>query len=302
MAGVTDSPFRSLCKKLGAALVYSEMVSAKGLYYGGKNTEALLFSTPQEEPLAVQIFGREPEIMAEMAKKLEQRGVSMIDINSGCPAPKIVRNGEGSALMREPEQIGKIVSAVSRAVSIPVTVKIRKGFDASRVNAPECAKIAEEAGAAAVCVHGRTRTQQYSGTADWDIIRRVKETVKIPVIGNGDVISGESAARMLSFAGCDFVMVGRGACGNPWIFREINHFLKTGEKPPSPTLAEIKDAALSHAEALIGQKGEHTAMQEMRKHISWYVKGHRGAGALRREINKITTFNEMNAILELLED
>lgn len=297
MAGITDLPYRSLCKQMGAAVVYSEMISAKGLFYQSKNTEALLTTDERERPLAVQIFGSEPEIMAEMAKQLEQRGVELLDINMGCPAPKIVRNGEGSALMKDPALIGRIVRAVSGAVTIPVTVKLRKGFDAATINAVACAQIAQENGAAAVTVHGRTRAQQYSGKADWVILRQVKEALEIPLIGNGDVVDGPTARKMLDETGCDAVMIGRASFGNPWIFEQARHYLETGEMLPAPSFAEKKPVILAHAAHLAQIKGERMAVLEMRKHLSWYVKGQRGASKLRGNINQMETLADVAAIL-----
>ena len=244
MAGVTDLPFRLLCKEQGAGLLCMEMISAKALQYKNKNTKALLAIHPDEYPVSLQLFGSDPKIMSEMAKMIEELPFQILDINMGCPVPKVVRNGEGSALMKNPELVHEIVSAVSKAIKKPVTVKIRKGFDDDNINAVEIAKIIEDAGGAAVAVHGRTREQYYSGKADWDIIRQVKEAVSIPVIGNGDVTSGEMALQMRRETGCDGVMIGRGAQGNPWIFHELQEYERTGVVPPRPTPEKIKACRL----------------------------------------------------------
>ncbi len=296
MAGVSDLPFRVLCKEFGAGLTCMEMISAKAILYNNKNTEELLSIDESEGPISLQLFGSDPKIMSEMAKRIEERPFDILDINMGCPVPKIVNNHEGSYLMKEPELVYKIVNAIVKAIDKPVTVKIRKGFNDSLINAPEIAHIAEEAGASAVAVHGRTREQFYSGTADWDIIRRVKETVKIPVIGNGDVVDGTSAERMLKETGCDAVMVGRAAQGNPFIFREINAYLNHGSYV-APTKEEIKTVILRHGAMQLKTKGEYIGIREMRKHLSWYVKGVEGAAGLRKRINELETFEELNAIV-----
>ena len=298
MAGVTDLPFRVLCKEQGAGLLCMEMVSAKAILYNNKNTESLLEIHPDEQPVSLQFFGSDPKIMSEMAKRVEERPFDIMDINMGCPVPKVVRNGEGSALMKNPKLVYEIVSAMVKAIDKPVTVKIRKGFDDSCINAVEIAKIVEEAGAAAVAVHGRTREQYYSGQADWDIIRQVKEAVKIPVIGNGDVFTPEDAKRMLEETGCDGIMVGRGAKGNPWIFKRITHYLETGELLPGPTLMEVRDMILRHGKMLTEYKGEMTAMREMRSHMAWYTKGMRNSAALRCEINQVETLEGLAELLE----
>lgn len=298
MAGVTDLPFRLLCKEMGCGLVYTEMVSAKGLLYDNENTKQLLVVDEREHPVAVQLFGSDARILAEMAKKIEESDIDMIDINMGCPAPKITKNGEGSALMKNPKQIGEIVKAVSSAVKKPVTIKIRKGFDDNTITAVEVAKIAEESGAAAIAVHGRTREQFYSGKADWNIIRQVKEAVSIPVIGNGDVVSPESAKRLFEETNCDAIMIGRGAQGNPWIFKRVLHYLQTGEILEEPSPQEKIDMALRHARMLIEFKGEYIGIREMRKHVSWYTKGLLKAGVLRNKINEAQNYEEMEKLLK----
>lgn len=302
MAGVTDLPFRLLCKEMGCGLVYTEMISAKGLFYGNENTKLLLEVDEKEHPVAVQIFGSDAEIMSQMAKKLEETDIDIIDINMGCPAPKIVKNNEGSALMRNPKKIGEIVKAVSSSVKKPVTIKIRKGFDDNNINAVEVAKIAEENGAAAIAVHGRTREQFYSGRADWDIIKQVKEAVSIPVIANGDVFSPEDAKRLFEETNCNAIMVGRAAQGNPWIFKRILHYLKKGEILDEPLAQEKINTALRHAKMLIEYKGEYIGIREMRKHVSWYTKGLLNAGILRDKINKSKDYKELeNLLLEYLQ-
>lgn len=293
MAGVTDLPFRLMCKEQGAGLVCMEMVSAKAVHFNNKNTEALMEIHPDEMPVSLQLFGSEPEIMAETAARIEERPFAILDINMGCPVPKVVNNREGSALMKNPKLAGEIVYAVSHAVKKPVTVKIRKGFDDDTVNAVEIAKIAEANGAAAVAVHGRTREQYYSGKADWDIIRQVKEAVRIPVIGNGDVTSAVSAARLLEETGCDGIMVGRASRGNPWIFREINQYLDTGIIPERPTREEVCDMILRHAGLLLSYKGEYVAVREMRKHVAWYTAGYPHSAKLRSMVNEMETYAEL---------
>ena len=293
MAGVTDLPFRLLCKEKGCDLLYTEMVSAKALYYKNKNTLPLLATDPKEQPLGVQLFGSEPELMAEMAKTLEDEGYQFIDINMGCPVPKIVNNREGSALMKDPVLVGKIIGAMSKAVNLPVTVKFRKGFNDEMVNAVEIAKIAEESGAAAVAVHGRTREQFYSGKADWDIIRQVKEAVQIPVIGNGDVCDVDSYIRIKEETGCDGVMIGRAAKGNPWIFEQISTYIKTGERLAKPHISEVIDMMLRHAAMMVDFKGEDMGIREMRKHLAWYTQGYPGSSKLRARVYELETMKDM---------
>ncbi len=300
MAGVTDLPFRLLCKEQGAGLLCMEMISAKGVLYNNKNTESLLQIHPDEMPVSLQLFGSDPKIVSEMAKRIEERPFSILDINMGCPVPKIVRNGEGSALMKDPKLVYELVSATVKAIQKPVTVKIRKGFDDEHINAVEIAKIIEEAGAAAVAVHGRTREQYYSGKADWDIIRQVKEAVHIPVIGNGDVTSGEKAIAMQEQTGCDGVMVARGAQGNPWIFSELISYEKTGEMPKRPDVDEIRQMMLRHARLQLEYKGDYTGIREMRKHVAWYTKGLHNAARLRDDINNVESYEELEKILTVL--
>ena len=300
MAGVTDLPFRLLCSRQGAGMCCMEMVSAKAILYQNKNTESLLEIHPEEGMLSLQLFGSDPKILSEMAKKIEDRPFAVLDINMGCPVPKVVNNGEGSALMKNPQLVEQIVSAVVKAVDKPVTVKIRKGFDEAHVNAVEIAKIAEAAGAAAVAVHGRTREQYYAGTADWDIIAKVKEAVSIPVIGNGDVTDGASAAALLEQTGCDGVMVGRAARGNPWIFSQIAAWLEDGTILPGPDIEEVKQTILYHAQLQLTTKGEYTAIREMRKHVSWYTSGYPNSARLRQVVNQTESYEELCALVEEL--
>ncbi len=298
MAGVTDLPFRLLCREQGAGLLCMEMVSAKAIQYNNKNTKALLEIHPEEPPVSLQLFGSDPEVISEVAKQIEELPFSILDINMGCPVPKIVRNGEGSALMKNPKLVHKIVSKTAKAIQKPVTVKIRSGFDESCMNAVEIAKIIEDAGAKAVAVHARTREQFYSGEADWEVIRRVKEAVTIPVIGNGDVTSGEKAIAMQTQTGCDGIMIGRGAQGNPWIFSELLEYERTGKMPERPTGEEIKQMIYRHAQLLTKYKGEFLAMREMRKHVSWYTTGLPNSAKLRGEINVVETMEELTNLLE----
>ncbi|MBO6163846.1 MAG: tRNA dihydrouridine synthase DusB [Lachnospiraceae bacterium] len=296
MAGVTDRAFRVLCKEQGADVLCTEMISAKALYYHNKNTRELLLYAPEERPIGVQLFGNDPEIMAEMAASIED-DYDFIDVNMGCPVPKVVNNGEGSALMKDPDTAARIVERMAARLKKPVTVKFRKGFDDTCVNAPEFAKRLEAAGAAAVAVHGRTRAQYYSGSADWDIIRQVKEAVSIPVIGNGDIWHAEDAVRMQQETGCDGVMAARGARGNPWLFSEIRALKETGKVPARPSRDEILQMILRHAELLTELKGEHTAMREMRKHIAWYTAGLAHSSRLRAAASSVCTMEELAALL-----
>lgn len=296
MAGVCDLPFRVLCKEQGAGLLCMEMVSAKGIYYRNKNTEILLKTVPEERPVSLQLFGADAHIMSEMAKRIEERPFDILDINMGCPVPKVVNNGEGSALMKQPGLVYEIVSEIVKAIHKPVTVKIRKGFDDGHVNAVEIAKAAEAAGASAVAVHGRTREQYYSGKADWDIIRQVKEAVSVPVIGNGDILTAEDVMAMKEQTNCDGFMIGRGAQGNPWIFRQILHYLDTGEELPKPDISEVADMVLRHAKAQIAFKGETMGIREMRKHAAWYTSGYKNSAKLRGRINEIETYGQLEEL------
>ncbi len=299
MAGVSDLPFRLLCHELGAGLVCMEMVSAKAIFYGNKNTERLLDIHPKERPVSLQLFGSDPVIVSEMAKKIEERPFSILDFNMGCPVPKVVNNGEGSALLKNPKLAAQILEGLVKAVQKPVTVKIRMGFDKEHINAVEMAKIAEACGVAAIAVHARTREQYYSGRAHWEIIRTVKEAVSIPVIGNGDVDSPAAAEQMLSETGCDGVMIGRGAQGNPWIFREVSQYLETGTIPQKPDNAEKRELILRHARLQLEYKGEYTGVREMRKHLSWYTAGMPHSARFRQMIN---TLESMDALIRGVEE
>ena len=297
MAGVTDMPFRTLCKEQGAGLICMEMISAKAISFHNKNTIALMKIDPCEHPVSMQLFGSEPELMAEVAKSIEDKDFDILDINMGCPVPKVVNNGEGSALLKNPELIVQIIKSVSSAIQKPVTVKVRIGFENAPVDIVEIARRAEDAGAAAIAVHGRTRQQYYSGTADWDIIRQVKEAVSIPVIGNGEVDSPLKAEALLKQTGCDGVMIGRAVRGNPWIFREMNHYFQTGELLSRPSSEEIREMILRHARAQIALKGEFTGIREMRKHVAWYTAGMRHSAGLRRASNTIESYEALQELL-----
>lgn len=298
MAGVTDLPFRVLCKEQGAGLICMEMVSAKAIYYQNKNTEKLLEIHPEEMPVSLQLFGSDPNIIGEMAKRIEDRPFAILDLNMGCPVPKVVNNGEGSALMKDPRLVEEILTKLVKAIRKPVTVKIRKGFDEEHVNAVEIARIAEDCGVAAVAVHGRTRQQYYSGRADWDIIAAVKDAVRIPVIGNGDVTDAAAAEELLRYTGCDGVMIGRAAQGNPWIFREVKAYLETGALPSRPDSREIRELVRRHAAMQLQYKGEYTAVREMRKHLAWYTAGYPHSARFRQTINTMETMEELLAGLE----
>ena len=292
MAGVTDLPFRLLLKEQGAGLVCSEMVSAKAIYYNNKNTEPLMMVDEKERPFSLQLFGSDPELMAEMVRKIEDRPFDIIDINMGCPVPKVVNNGEGSALMKQPLLAGKIIEAMAKATEKPVTVKIRKGFDDEHVNAVEMAHIAQESGAAAVAVHGRTREQYYHGKADWDIIRQVKEAVSIPVIGNGDINSSEAAKEIQKQTGCDGIMVARGLQGNPWLISQILY------DKPKPAIEEVVQMILRHAKMQVGFSGEYLGIRQMRKHVAWYTTGYPGSSKLRGMVNQVESLEELEQLLE----
>lgn len=292
MAGVTDMPLRILCKEFGAGLVYTEMVSSKGMFYNDEKTKQLMNINDAERPVAVQIFGSDATIMSETAKKVSEEA-DIIDINMGCPAPKVTKNLDGSKLMLHPELVDEITKMVVKTSSVPVTIKIRKGWDDEHVNAVEVAQIAEKNGVSAITVHGRTREQFYTGKADLDIIKKVKEAVNIPVIGNGDIVDGESAKKMFHETGCDAIMIGRGSNGNPWFFKEVIEYLENGIELPKPTLEERKQMILRHLKMLAEYKGEYTAIREMRKQIAWYIKGIENAATIRNEINQIEDLNEL---------
>ncbi len=297
MAGVTDLPYRVLCKEMGCELLYTEMVSAKAIYYKNKNTKPLLEVDKTEHPIAVQLFGSDPKLIAEMAKQLEEGPYDIFDVNMGCPVPKVVNNGEGSALMKNPKLAAEILTELVKAVKKPVTVKFRKGFTESTVNAVEFAKAAEASGVSAIAVHGRTREQYYSGKADWEIIRQVKEAVSIPVIGNGDIVCAADAKRMMEETGCDGIMVARAARGNPWIFREIKQFLETGTVPERPSWEEVIQMILRHGQMQIEFSGEYMGIRQMRKHVAWYTAGMPHSAAIRRASNEIESLEQLETIL-----
>ena len=302
MAGVTDLPFRLLCKEQGVGLICMEMISAKAVLYNNKNTEQLLKIDERECPVSMQLFGSEPEIVSGIAARLEERPFAFLDINMGCPVPKVVNNHEGSALMMNPKLAAEIVRQTVKAISKPVTVKIRKGFDDDNINAVEMAKYLEDAGASAIAVHGRTRAQYYSGEADWDIIRQVKEAVTIPVIGNGDIVDGASARKMLDDTGCDGIMIGRACRGNPWIFSQVKTYLETGKEANKPSISELKEMIMRHAKLMVDIKGDYTGMHEMRKHVAWYTAGYPHSAQLRRQTNEIETLDDLQRLLDIMPD
>lgn len=297
MAGVTDLPFRKLCKEMNCGIVYTEMVSAKAILYNNKNTDELLRIDAGEHPVAVQLFGSDPDIMADIASRIEEGPYDFIDVNMGCPVPKIVNNNEGSALMKDTKLAGEIIAAMVKKCKKPVTVKFRKGFNDNSVNAVEFAKVMEANGASAIALHGRTREQYYSGNADWDIIRQVKEAVKIPLIGNGDITGPLDAKRMIDETGCDAVMIGRAAQGNPWIFKRTSHYLKTGELLPEPTRDEVKEMILRHAKMLIEYKGLYTGVREMRKHVAWYITGYPHSASIRNDVNMVESYEQLEELI-----
>lgn len=297
MAGVTDLPFRILCKEQGVDLLYTEMVSAKGILYQNKNTEALVTVDEREHPIALQLFGSDPQIMGDMAKQIEERNFDILDINMGCPVPKIVNNGEGSALLKNPLLIERIVSSIVKSIKKPVTVKIRKGFYKDECCAVEAAKAAEQGGAVAIAVHGRTREQYYGGRADWEIIKQVKESVKIPVIGNGDIVTPQDAEQMLRYTGSDGIMIARAARGNPWIFKQVKEYLDNGTLIEKPNIDEVIEMILRHAKLQIEWKGEYVGIREMRKHVAWYTAGYPGSSRLRNLVNEAVNLDDLVYLL-----
>ena len=297
MAGVTDLPFRVLCKEQGADLIYTEMVSAKGIYYKNKNTDALLEIREDERPVALQLFGCDPEIMGSMAAQIEHRNFDILDINMGCPVPKVVNNGEGSALLKTPELAGKVVESIATSIKKPVSVKFRIGYDEIDKNIVDFAKRMEASGAQLIAVHGRTRAQYYSGTANWDVIRQVKEAVSIPVLGNGDVFTPQDAKAMLEQTGCDGIMIARGVRGNPWLFKQVKAYLEKGEAIPKPSCEELVKMVLRHGKLQVEWKGENIGIKEMRKHVAWYTTGYKNSAKLRGRVNEINTYTDLEEVM-----